>query len=71
MSNDTIPSMTGALADLAARLLAAKEGGTAEPVEINRDGHPVDVSVIMTFIIVCLKWYRLKEWFGPGEISKI
>ena len=44
MSNDTIPSMTGALADLAARLLAAKEGGTAEPVEINRDGHPVDVS---------------------------
>ena len=55
MSNDTIPSMTGALADLAARLLAAKEGGTAEPVEINRDGHPVDVSAIMTFIIVCLK----------------
>ena len=48
MSNDTIPSMTGALADLAARLLAAKEGGTAEPVEINRDGHPVDVSVMMT-----------------------
>ena len=60
MSNDTIPSMTGALADLAARLLAAKEGGTAEPVEINRDGHPVDVSAII-LMIVCLKWYRLKE----------
>ena len=60
MSNDTIPSMTGALADLAARLLAAKEGGTAEPVEINRDGHPVDVSVVMTFYNCLFKMVSIK-----------
>ena len=46
-ANDSNTGPTSALANLAARLLAAKEGGMVPPMEERPDGHPVDVSIIL------------------------